>query len=126
MLAEAFLTVSLWNAAASVSAPESAFEPIPVEKIADSVALDLALNGFGTGLDLISTDYAVNNGCVEGNPLAPRVEGRIALKIGLAAFRGSVGYWLRRHGHKTTADVFRWAGLATDLFITGHNLACAQ
>lgn len=115
------LAASLWTASQNVPAPAVI---VPVEKIADSLAVDLTTNAIGTGLDLISTDWAINKGCIESNPLAPRVEGRIALKIGASAIRGAVSYWLRRSGHKTVADVWRYAGLATDLVITGNNIYC--
>lgn len=125
MLLALALASSLWVSAqeAGARAPSSAVI-VPVEKIADGLAVDLAFNAFGTGFDLISTDWAVNHGCVEGNPLAPRVEGRVALKIGVSALRGSIAYWARRHGHKKFADIFRWSGFATDLLITGNNVAC--
>lgn len=114
------LAASLWQAAQTVPLPVT----VPIEKFSDALAVDLALNAVGTGLDLISTDWAISRGCKEGNPLAPRVEGRVALKVGAAALRGSVAYFLRRRGHKRFADVWRWAGFGTDLLITGNNVAC--
>ncbi len=98
---------SLWEASYQ-DRPAPAAIVVPVERFSDALATDLALNGLGTGLDLMSTDWAINRGCVEGNRLAPRVEGRVALKVGAAALRGSVAYWLRRRGHKLAADVWRW------------------
>ena len=122
------LAVSLWVASQEPRPGGFAAPVSPLERIADPLATDLALIGLGSGFDLLSTDYALHNSssrCVEGNPIGQRVEGRVALKIGGAAIRGSVAYYLRRHGHKTTADVFRWAGLALDGGVTAHNLACA-
>ena len=115
------LASSLWIAAQAAPLPKVT---VPVEKIADGLATDLALNAAGTGLDLLSTDWAINRGCVEGNPLGRRVEGRIGLKVGAAALRGSVSYWLRRRGHRAAANVWRWAGFGTDLLITGNNIKC--
>ena len=128
MLAGLALASSLWFASADAGArplPPGALI-VPVEKISDSVATDIALNVFGTSLDLGSTDWAINRGCVEGNPLLPRVEGRIAGKLALAGFRGTISYVLRRTGHKTAADIFRWAGLATDIAITTNNIVCGK
>ena len=126
MMIPFLLASSLWLAASDAGTRPASAQAImvPVEKFADGLATDLALNALGTGLDLISTDFAINRGCVEANPLAPRVEGRVALKMGGAALRGTVAYWLRRKGHKTAADIFRWVGLATDLVITGNNAVC--
>jgi hypothetical protein len=99
----------------------------PLEGFADPLATDLVLIGFGTAADLASTDLALHNcgTCREGNPLAPRVEGRVALKTAGAFFRAGVAYYLRRHGHGRAADVFRWAGLAVDTALTVNNLRLA-
>jgi len=127
VLTSLLLASSLWVAAqeAGAKAPASAVVvSVPIEKISNSRATDFLFNGIGTGADLISTDWAINKGCVEGNPLVPRPEGRIGLKIGAMTIRASASYLLRRSGHKTTADIFRWAGFATDVLITGNNVAC--
>lgn len=120
------LASSLWLAGSEAGARPDAAQAVvvPVEKIADGLATDLALNALGTGLDLLSTDFALHRGCVEGNPLAPRVEGRVALKMGGAAMTGAASYWLRRKGHKRAADVLRYARLAVDLGLTVNNVAC--
>ena len=96
----------------------------PEKPILDGLAGDLVANAFGTAADLGSTDWAISRGCEEGNPLLPRVEGRVAGKIALGAFRGGVSYLLRRAGKNKAASIFRYAGLATDLLITGNNLHC--
>jgi len=123
------LASSLWIASQNPPQPSGeVFQAppvsVPIEKISDALATDLALIGLGTGADLISTDWAINRGCVEGNPLVPRPEGRIALKSGGASIRGVLAYWLRRKGHRSIANVFRWAGFGTDLLITGNNVKC--
>ena len=102
----------------------SAVSSIPIDNFADSLVTDIALNALGSGADLLSTDYALQHGCKEGNPLAPRPEGRTALKMGAAAVRGSAAFWLRRHGHKRFADVFRYLGLGVDLLVTANNVKC--
>lgn len=107
--------------------PETGRPTVPIEKIADPLATDLALIGLGTGADLLSTDYFLNHSkgaCVEVNPLGQRPEGRVALKIGAAALRGSAAYFLRRRGHRKIANVVRWLGLAVDGGVTASNLAC--
>lgn len=124
----AILLASLWAAAADAGSRSDAqdlFAPtvtVPVERFMDALAVDLVVNAAGLSADLLSTDRKINQGCREGNPLAPRVEGRIALKIGLSALRGSVSYLLRRTGHRTLANVWRWAGGVTDASITTWNL----
>ncbi len=120
------LAASLWLASQEPRPLPAQAVQIPIEKIANPLATDLVLNGLGMGADLITTDYALNHGCYEANPLAPRVEGRVALKMGVGAIRGAVAYWLRRSGHKRGADVFRWVGLAVDMGISVNNVACAS
>lgn len=127
MLAGLALASSLWFAAADAGArplSPGAVYYVPVEKISDSLATDIVLNVFGTSLDLGSTDWAIHRGCVEGNQLIPRVESRVAGKLALTGFRGTVSYVLRRKGHKTAADIFRWAGLATDVALMTNNIVC--
>lgn len=129
MLTALALASSLWFAAADAGAraiPSDAFVAVPVEKISDSIATDIALNVFGTSLDLYTGDWAFARGCIEGNFLLPRPESRAAGKLALAGFRGTISYVLRRKGHKTAADVFRWAGLATDLAISTNNIVCGK
>lgn len=107
-------------------APPSAYAVVPVEKISDAVATDLVFIAIGGGADLISTDGAINRGCLEGNPLIPRVEGRIGVKIGTMALRGAGAYLLRRTGHGRSADVLRWLGAAWDGGVTVSNATCGR
>lgn len=104
--------------------PPAASIVVPVDSFSDALALDLALNAAGSGLDLISTDWALQHGCHEANPLGQRVEGRVALKMGSAAVRGVVAYYLRRSGHKTGANIWRYTGLVVDLGVTASNVKC--
>lgn len=107
--------------------PPAQVVSVPVDKFSDALATDLAMIGLGTGADLLSTDYFLNqsNGrCIEANPIGQRVEGRIALKIGAAALRGSAAYFLRRRGHRKVANVVRWLGVAVDGGVTANNFAC--
>lgn len=121
------LAASLWSASMQERvAPPQAYVTVPVERISDAVAVDLVFIGVGTALDLISTDRAINRGCVEGNPLVPRVEGRIGVKIGAAAIRASGAYLLRRTGHGGTAGVLRWLGAAWDGGVTVNNELCGR
>ena len=146
MLLPLLLASSLWQAAATSATTHiacfeeksnivcynSSGQPLATvwltkkESIADPLAGDILANLIGTAADLGSTDWAIgqNVGCFESNPLLPRVESRVAGKIALSAFRGTVSYILRRRGHKRAADVFRYAGLATDLLLTTNNLHC--
>lgn len=119
----AVLAMSLWAASQEPRTPPVALV-VPVETIADPLAVDLALIGAGTGLDLITTDYALSRGCVEANPLIPRVEGRVAMKMGAGALRGAIAYWLRRRGHSKVAGVLRWFGAAADFGISVNNVVC--
>lgn len=123
------LATSLW--AASHAEPVRPPQFIPPPQVMtpgrmDKLAGDLALNAFGTAGDLISTDWAISRGCTEGNPLLPRVEGRIGVKVGLMAFRGGMAYVLRSRGHSKAADAFRWAGLAVDSALTINNVWCGS
>lgn len=99
---------------------------VPIEGFADSLAVDLVANAAGSGLDLLSSQYAFDRGCREGNWLGTGPDGRTALKMGAAAIRGAVAYVLRRKGHKKAGDVWRYAGLGTDLLITGSNIRCGR
>lgn len=118
------ILASLWLAAQEPRTPPPVYVVVPVEKIADRLAGDLAWDGAGLSADLLSTSWALQHGCVEANPLGQTVEARIALKIGLGTARGLVAYWLRRAGHNTHADVWRWVGVGADAFITGSNIYC--
>lgn len=128
MLVSLALASSLWFAGADAGArpvPASAFVAQPAYiKLADSLLTDVVVNIFGTSLDLGSTDWAISKGCVEQNQLIPRPESRVAGKLALTGFRLTASYLLRTRGHKKAADVFRLAGLATDLALTANNIAC--
>lgn len=131
MVTALLLSSSLWLAAqAERPASNDAFQAplvVPVEKISDALAIDYAFIGGGTGADLLSTDYYLNNSngrCVEMNPRGQRVEGRVALKIGAASLRAVAAYFLRRYGHRNWANGLRWFGLAVDAGVTANNLAC--
>lgn len=144
MLTPLFLSASLWQASTTVGQTLSCYEEkkntvvcydstgrnpftiyfSPKSDYADALVVDLLANSFGTAADLGSTDWAISKGCGEANPLLPRPESRVAGKIALSALRGGVAYLLRSHGKKKLADVWRWAGLATDFAITTNNVVC--
>lgn len=118
------LSASLWAASQEARVPSVQYVIVPVEKIADRLAGDLTWNGAGLSADLLSTSWALQHGCVEANPNGQTVEARIALKIGLGTARGLVAYLLRRSGHSTYADVWRWVGVGADAFVVGNNIYC--
>lgn len=127
MLTVLALASSLWFAGADAGArplPPGAMVTSSNIKLADSLVADVAINIFGTSMDLGSTDWAISRGCVEANPLIQRVEGRVAGKLALSGFRLTMSYLLRSRGHKKAADIFRWTGFATDVALTANNIAC--
>lgn len=121
------LAVSLW--AASVAerpvTPQD-FVVVPVEKIANRLAVDLVSNGFGLSWDLGTTWWAIEQGCHEGNPvpLMAESEGRLALKLGQATARGGISYLLRRGGHDRAANIFRYVGMGIDFGLGVNNIVC--
>ena len=120
------LAASLWLASQEPRTPPPQYVIVPIERIADRFAGDAAWNGAGLSGDLLSTSWALQHGCAEANPNGQTVEARLALKIGLSTTRLLVSYWLRRTGHRTYADVWRWAGVGADAFIVGNNFVCGM
>lgn len=122
------LASSLWVAAQEAgSRPDaqvSTFVAVPIEKIANPLATDIVFKAIGFSADVMSTDWAISKGCKEGNPLIPRLEGRLGLKIGGAVLQGVVSYALRRTGHNALANVWRYGGSAVDAFALTNNLVC--
>ena len=118
------LSASLWVASQEARTPPVQYVIVPIEKVADRLVGDIVWNGAGFSSDLLSTSWALQHGCVEANPNGQTVEARIALKVGLSSARLLVSYWLRRTGHRTYADVWRWVGVGADAFITGNNIYC--
>lgn len=146
MLIPLLLATSLWQASTAVGPSLSCYEEAnhtvicydsagnnpftiyftPKANYSSALATDLVLIALGASTDLGSTDWATQRGCREANPLFPRPEGTVAGKIALSALRGGVAYLLRSHGKDKLAGVWRYAGLATDLAITGNNIYCGS
>lgn len=145
-LAPLLLSTSLWQASTAVGSTLSCYEEkkntivcydatgknpftiyfSPKSDYSAPLVVDLLVISFGTAADLGSTDWASQRGCREANPLLPRPESRVAGKIALSAFRGGIAYLLRSHGKTKLANVWRWAGGATDLAITTNNIVCGR
>jgi len=97
--------------------------PVPIEQIADDLAADGVWLGLAVAADLGTTAWALRacSTCVEGNPLGPDVESRIALKA--AAYPAAMGvtYWLRRKGHGRFATGLRWGAIVAMGWAAANN-----
>ncbi len=97
---------------------------VPVEKIADDAARDLAWVVGSHAGDLLLTAAAIercNGACAEGNPLGFNPEARIALKMAATASTALTLWKLRRDGHGKTATVIRWATVAFNAALIVNN-----
>jgi hypothetical protein len=113
MLVELAIASSLWVASQEAGMrPDSQASIVPVETIADDFGKDLAWIVGSHAADLYSTAWAIQAGGVEGNPLGPTPEARIALKAAGVATVGIVCWKLRRDGHARGATVVRWLSVA--------------
>jgi len=125
MISALLLSASLWIAGQEAGARSDAQAAIvPVEAIADDVARDLAWVIGAHAADLYSTAWALHRGqgsVVEGNPLGPTPEARIALKVAYTATTGLVMWKLRRDGHGRAASILRWAYVAIAAGLTINN-----
>jgi len=124
------LASSLWLAAAGAgSRPDALQEPavimavVPVEDIADESARDMYWLVGGHAADLYSTAWALERcpTCLEGNPLGPTPEARIALKMASTASLGLIMFKLRRSGHGRAASLVRWSTVALHAIVTANN-----
>lgn len=113
MLAALALASSLWVAAQEAGARSDAPAAVvvPVEKIADDSARDIAWVVGSHSADLLFTALAIercNGACAEGNPIGFNPEARIALKMAQTASTCLTMWKLRRDGHGRSATITRW------------------
>jgi hypothetical protein len=92
-------------------------------RILRGTAADAVVLSVGAGLDLASTQYALDRcqTCYEANPLMRDPGARYALKVASTAAAVWVCYELRRTGHHKAATTLRWALFAALVGVATNN-----